>query len=63
MAALTWKRWGTWSAHLFDEQDKPTCSTPLPIVVPEKKLTLAELGPDGVPLGKVCAFCLKEFRR
>jgi hypothetical protein len=62
----TWKRWGQWAAHLFNEQGQ-MCSTQhgqFPGFDPTKREpSVAELGPHGIPYGPVCTYCLKAFRR
>ena len=67
-ADVIWKRRGGWSAHLFDG-DNQVCSTQhghLPGLhsregLPEPKEP--ELGPRGIPYGRICAHCLKVFNR
>jgi hypothetical protein len=69
-ATLTWRRYGAWSAHLFVETPagpEQVCSTQhgqFPGFNPAKggAPVACELGPHGIPFGKVCAHCLKRFR-
>jgi hypothetical protein len=59
--AVTWKRWGQWSAHLHDDEGQ-LCSTQH--FNPTRKAPdVCELSPSGLPYGRICNHCLKTFRR
>ena len=71
-AALEWRRWNQWAAHLYVD-GKQVCSTqhrmkyPLRAANKLKPETgvppLVALGPHGVPFGRTCQVCLKEWQR
>jgi hypothetical protein len=62
----TWKRWGQWAAHLFNEHGQ-VCSTQhgqFPGFDPTKtEPVVADLSPNGLPYGRICQRCLKVFHR
>lgn len=62
--AWTWKRWGAWSAHLF-EDERQSCKTAHPMAGRREPAVLQgeALTEHGVPYGRVCPRCLKAYAR
>ena len=69
--ALSWKRWGQWCAHLFVE-DEQACTSRhghyRGVHKPEAGwaptvLVGDDLTPHGIPYGRVCSFCLRQWHR
>lgn len=70
MAEMKWMRFGTgkWSAHLFidGEQACSTAHNNFAFMGKERSPGgphEVEVGPHGLPYGKVCQWCQKEFNR
>ena len=63
-ARWTWRRWGAWSAHLF-EGERQSCKTAHPMAGRRVAAVLhgEALTEDGVPYGRVCRVCLKAYAR
>jgi hypothetical protein len=62
---VAWKRYGHWAAHAHID-GKQVCNTPHGSFMGGargKELAEVELGPHGVPFGRVCGICLRALKR